>query len=442
MTQKWNLQDIRPVEPRKRKPHRATDTLNTKAQTSGYEPVDREDIPSVVIENGTNKAGNRFLISIFLFIAIVGGAVALSAFMGKTELTIYPKHRSPNVNAEFTAYPDKREGELSFEIMTLEATGESQVTASGQIDVTEQATGIIEIIKTTPGAERLIKNTRFRSPDGLVFRIQESVVVPGSITDQNGANVPGTIQAEVFADEAGEAYNLNAGTIFDIPGFKEGGFTELYNAITARNPQSFTGGFSGPQFKIDENELQTARQALQIELRNTLLARIANEKPADFIAFEKAVAFTYNELPAVQYGDNLVTIKEQAILQIPLFNANEFGSFIAEQTVTTYEGNPVRVADPNELTFSYSSATTSVSNIANEPSLSFNIAGKPQLIWEYDTANLTQDLAGLPKTAINNVISSYPGIDGAKVRITPFWKRTFPEQPDEILVIEELKEVE
>ena len=66
MTQKWNLQDIRPVEPRKRKPHRAADTLNTKAQANEYAPVDREDIPSVVIENDTKKAGNRFLVSIIL----------------------------------------------------------------------------------------------------------------------------------------------------------------------------------------------------------------------------------------------------------------------------------------------------------------------------------------------------------------------------------------
>lgn len=366
---------------------------------------------------------------------IVGGAVGLSALMGKTELTIYPEHRQPNVSADFTAYPDKREGALSYEIMTLESTGESQVKATGQVQIEEQASGVIEIIKTTPGAERLIKNTRFRSKDGLIFRIQESVVVPGSVD-----GVPGTIQADVFADDVGEEYNLAAGETFDIPGFEENGFTALYQAITARNNSAFTGGFDGPQFQIDQNELATARQALQVELRDTLLARVETEKPADFIAYPGAIAITYNELPAVEYGQDLVTIREQAVLQIPLFNAIEFGSFLAAETVPTYEDSPVRVAEPEALTFSYTNPTTSSSVIANETSLTFTLTGKPLLIWQYDAQALASNLAGLPKTAIHNIVSAYPGIDGARVHITPFWQRTFPDDPAEILIIEELRD--
>jgi hypothetical protein len=406
------------------------------------EPESVEDIPSIVIDDGNKSSKNRLVLSVVLFVVIVGSAIGLSALMGKTELTLYPEFRQPNVSAEFTAYPDKRADALSYEIMTLEATGERQVKATGQIQVEQQTTGMIEIVKTTPGAERLIKNTRFRSPDGLVFRIQESVVVPGAVNDGSGGSVPGTIQAEVFAEEAGEEYNLVAGTQFDVPGFKEGGFTDLYNGISARNPATFTGGFNGPQFQIDESELSTARQALQMELRDNLLTRIDSEKPADFVAFKDAVAITYNQLPAVEYGQDLVTIKEQALLQIPLFQEIEFGSFIAKETVATYDGGDVRVDDPGELKFNYTNPTTSVSVIANEPALEFRLTGKPLLIWEYDAVKLTKDIAGLPKTSINNAITAYGGIRAAKVHITPFWQQTFPENSEDIIVIEELKELE
>lgn len=440
MTQKWNLQDIRPAEPRKRRrpPHLQTDQRQEPA-TGEYAPAqrqaprERDEIPSIVIEDGRKKGNARLILSVVLFFVITGGAIGLSALMGKTELTINPQNREPNVSADFVAYPDRREGELSYEIMTLEATQESQVTASGQVIVEEQATGVIEIIKTTPGTERLIKNTRFRTPSGLIYRIQESVVVPGAVD-----GVPGTIQAEVFAEAVGEEYNVPTGTTFDIPGFEEGGFTALYEAITARATQPLTGGFSGPQFQIDENELATARQALQVELRNNLLARIENEKPAGTIAFPGSVAISYTELPAVEYGQDLVTVREQALLQIPLFQVQEFGSYIAQETVATYDGSPVRVDDPSALIFSYTSPTTSSSVIANEPSLSFNLTGKPLLIWEYDADSLKENLAGLPKTAINNAVSAYPGIDAATVRITPFWKRTFPADPEEIVIIEEV----
>jgi hypothetical protein len=444
MTQKWNLQDIRPAEPRAR---RLPPTSAPSLDISGNEPPtpisnNREHIPSIVIENGTKKGRNRLFLSVLLFILIVGSAVALSAIMGKTELTVYPENREPNVSAEFTAYPDKRAGELSYEVMTLESTGEGQVKASGQVEVEELATGKIEISKSTPGTERLIKNTRFRTAEGLIFRIEESVVVPGAVKDENGHLVPGSIQAKVFADNVGEQYNIPAGKTLDVPGFEENGYTELFNAIKAKSYEAFTGGFKGPQFQIDENELSTARQALQLKLRDDLLLRIDNEKPADFIAFKSAVAITYNQLPAVEYGNDLVTIKEQAILQIPLFNASDLGSFLAKETVATYDGNPVRVSDPSVLTFEYVGATTSSSVIANEPSLTFRLTGKPLLIWQYDVEKLKKDLAGLPKTALGNAVPAYPGIDEARVHITPFWQRSFPEDPNDIIVIEELRQSE
>ena len=61
-------------------------------------------------------------------------------------------------------------------------------------------------------------------------------------------------------------------------------------------------------------------------------------------------------------------------------------------------------------------------------------------MWEYDIDGLKRDLAGLPKTAVPNAISAYPGIEGARVSITPFWKRTFPVEPEDIEIIEELRE--
>jgi hypothetical protein len=447
MNQKWNLQDIRPAEPRTKR------TLGTMpppsptkpvAETAPREPqLEREHIPSIVIEDGTKKGNNRVLFSVIAFVALVGGALGLSMILGKTELTVYPVFKEPNINSEFTAYPDRRPDALSYEIMTIESTAESQVKASGQVDVEVKTSGLIQIVKTTPGAERIIANTRFRSPDGKIYRIKDAIVVPGAVND-----VPGTIQAEVTADEPGDMYNKDTGTRFDVPGFEESGLTDLYKAVYAENKAPLTGGYKGPQYKIDDAELSTARQALQIKLRDELLAKIEAEKPNGFIALPGAVAITYDQQPTVPYGNDLVTIKERATLQIPIFKNSDLGTFLAKAAVATYNGGSVRIDDPKALTFEYKTASTSNSVIANEPSLTFNLKGKPKLIWEFDQEALKKDLAGLPKTAISNIISSggndpkYPGIQGANISITPFWKQSFPSDPNEITVVEELKVAE
>ncbi len=475
MTQKWNLQDIRPTQPRRPRTESRSITPNKEGvgetrrpsmnnrpdirpTNGGIDmrrpssrstfadepdevdlslPEDEVEVERIPVVNGRKQSRKHLIIASLIFFGITSLGLFISHLTGGATITVYPKVRELNVNAEFTAFKEQRPEELSYEILTLEATSERQVEASGQEEVKVQATGEIEISKSTPGAERLIKNTRFATLDGLVFRIEESVVVPGAVT-VDGKLVPGTIRAKVFAVEAGDRYNLKAGTPLKVPGFQEGGFTDLYNAISATNPEAFTNGFAGPKFIINDQALATARQSLQAELRDTLLARIENERPAGQTSFPGSVAITYNQLPAVQYGDKLVTIKEQATLQMPLFNADDFASFIAQETIVGYNGDPVRIDNIEKLNFAYSSATTSQSTLANLDSLTFKIIGVPTIVWTYDEGKLKLDLAGKEKTAIPQIMGSYKGIDRSEVKIRPVWKRSMPKDHTEIEVIEVL----
>lgn len=313
MAQKWNLQDIRPIEPRTRPVTRPSESIVERPRPQIHDDID--DTEPIIIQDGNKKRHSKFIWGGSLAALVILGSLALSIVFAETTVVIEPQFRNPNVNAQFEAFSARREGALTYEILTLETTGEKQVKATGEKTVKEQSKGTIEIFKTTVGAERLRKGTRFKSPDGLIFRIQESVVVPGAI-QKDGALVPGSIRAEVFGESVGEQYNLQAGTRFVIPGFEESNLTDLFNSMYATNPDSFTGGFDGPQFIIDETELGTARQELRITLRNQLLERIKNERPAGFVAFEGSYSFTYNQQPSVSFGGDLVTIKEQAVLQI------------------------------------------------------------------------------------------------------------------------------
>ncbi len=448
MTQKWNLQDIRPAEPRRRRPVQpgdiASEPLRANVPAPSRQPApDREyDEPAdtLIIKDGNKEKRTNVVVLGVVGALIIGGLFGLSFLISKTTLTVYPEWSDPTVNSEFTAYPERREGQLSYEIMTISESGERQVKATGQEEVKEQAKGYIEIIKSTPGAERLIKNTRFRTASGLVFRIQESVVVPGAVKDSTGNLVPGTIRAEVFADNAGEEYNVAAGTRFDVPGFKENNLNELYAAIYAENRDSFTGGFSGPRFIIDPAELSTAEQGLQMELRDKLLARVSAEQPADFVAFPGAIAITYNALPTVKYGEDLVTLRVEAVLQQPLFKQADFASYLAEATITSYIGEPVRITNLSDLTFAYRDTAISSANIANETALDFTILGKPQIVWQFDAEQLKKDLAGKSLTAISTVLTGHSGIRSAEISGKPFWKRSFPENAEDITVLEVIGE--
>jgi len=459
-SKKWNLQDIRPITSNQRtdaeRPslHDRPVNLERPRPINRPRPIERpptiheeraddfDELPSIPIENGQKKSNRNLFIGAALVVLVILGGIVVGSITAGATITLYPKARTINVNAEFTAYKERQAGELTYEILTIEATGERQVTASGQEQVVEQTKGTIEIYKTTTGSERLIKNTRFATADGKVFRIQESVVVPGAVAVADGNLVPGMIRAEVFADEPGESYNIPANTRLTVPAFKENNLTELYNAMYATNPEAFSGGFSGPRFVIDENELATAKQSLQLELRDSLRTKIMNERPANFTFFEDAIAITYNSLPAAQYANELVTIREQAVLQVPLFKNEEFASFIAASTILGFNVNDgVRISNLEALRFSYTNATTSQANIANLDNVTFKIIGQPQIVWTYNNPDFTTNLINKEKTAFELAVQQNNGLRTGTLVLRPFWKTTFPGEVEKITINEVVEEV-
>lgn len=434
MTQKWNLQDIRPAQPRKRRTMEGGSVApEVHPRPIQMQREDAEETLSIHIVDGNKKKSKSLWFAVLIFVFLVGGGLGVSALLGGATVTVYPRHREPNVQALFEAKKSPQADELAYEVMTLEATGERQVKAGGEEQVTSQAVGSIFIYNAEQKEPlRLVTNTRFQSAGGLIYKIKDSAVVPGYTTDKTGKKVPGVINAQVYADQVGEQYNSAPGK-FTVPGFKDSPeFTTIYGESTS----PFTGGFNGKKFKIDDTDLQTAQQALRTELRNSLLGRIDAEKPAGFVLFKDAVTFTYESLPSVAYGENLATIKEKVLLRIPLFKEDSFAAFIAKATVPAYDGNPVRIKDYSSFTFSYKGATTSSSDISNYTTIAFNLSGKPQIIWKYDIEKLKADLLNANKSALTGILGNYPAIEKANAVIRPFWKTTFPTKTEGIKLIE------
>lgn len=424
MEKKWNLQDIRPAKAR---PKRAASQPRPRVEHE-------EEQPHIAPARRSHSSKRRrpLLFGALLLALVLIPGIVIGYLLDGSEITVYPKTREPNVNGTFTAYREQRDNELSYEAMTLEATGERQLRATGEAEVSEQATGELIISNTRATSERLIKNTRFESPEGLIFRITESVVVPAANGDE-----PGTVRARVFADEPGDQYNIGP-TTFTVPGYREGGYDELYAAVTAESTGPMQGGFEGVTYTVDEAELASARESLHEELRGALRERVATERPAGFVVFDNSITFTYESLPSAESGEDLVTISEKALLHAPLFAEQEFASYVAAATVPGYANEPVRMDGAENLTFAYTATSTANSDLRTLDSFEFELTGKPRIVWTFDEEALKNDLAGAAKTALPTVLGSYPAIERAEAVIRPVWKRSFPDSPDSITITESL----
>ena len=434
MSQKWNLQDIRPSGSNKQKPPRPQSGVQSEQihqNTSAEQKKKPERFPTIDVIDGKKARRKRLFVSILLGIIILVIGFFVSTLLRGADIFVYPKLKDVNVQADFTAYKEPAAGDLSFELLTIEATGERRVSATGQEEVSERSEGNIFIYNEfSESPQRLIKNTRFESPEGLVFRVSESIEVPGMTKEAGGKIVPGVVTAKVFADGTGDQYNI-APSRFTIPGL-EG--TDQFERMYAESTEKFTGGFEGTKFIIEDAELQTAQQSLHLELRDALLSRLESEKPAGFILYDGGITFAYDSLPSTGYSDELATIKEKARLQVPIFKATEFASYLAEHTVAGYENESVYLTDPYTLKFSYTSPTTTVSDIATLTEIPFTLVGNTRIVWAYDEEKLKSELVGLSKTALSSVLSGYPAIERAEAEVRPFWNQSFPDNQDEIAI--------
>ena len=174
--------------------------------------------PRRLRKEGSSQRFWAWLIGGIVVIVLIG-IVMLFSFAA-AEISVTPKHEAVQISGEFEAHLGALSPDLPFEVVTVTQSRSQTVTATGEEEVHTKARGDIVVFNDfDESPQRLIANTRFRSSEGFIYRIDEAITVPGRHENEDGEMVPGSIEVTVYADEAGEAYNTDL-TDFDIPGFE------------------------------------------------------------------------------------------------------------------------------------------------------------------------------------------------------------------------------
>lgn len=372
---------------------------------------------------GLMLASALIIILFFLFSFLFTGA----------QIVAFPKHEKIVVNGDFIASTDKALSNLPYEIMTLELSQSRAVVATGREEVTLKASGKIVIYNDYNTAkQRLIRNTRFETPLGLIYRINESIVVPGQ-TAEGGKTIPGSIEVTVYADEPGENYNIGL-TDFTIPGFKG---APQFEHFYARSKSPITGGFVGEQLVVEEFEEERVRDELRAELNEKLLSETFSQVPEGFLLFEDAVFVEFESEPVVEQ-DGSAVLTEKATLYGVLFEGEAFAKHIAQNTLAGFDDNPVALLSPETL--SLTALDKSDVRPWEKDIFTFSLVGNATLIWLFDEEKLKNDLVGRDKEAIHTILSGYPSIERAEVIVRPFWRRSFPDTAEEIKIERNLED--
>ena len=376
------------------------------------------------------KSKRSFGIWIVAAIVIVALGLAFSLLFSGATVSVTPKSETTFIDGTFIAA--KENSDFVYEVLTIEQIMTEEVSATESEEATDRASGKIIVYNNhDQNTQRLIKNTRFETPDGLIYRIQESVVVPGQ-KEEGGALVPGSIEVTVFADEPGEDYNIDR-TDFTIPGFKGG---ERFESFYARSVTPMTGGFTGQRLVVSEDVLDQTKARLQDQLRLELKERVIAEHPDNFLLYDEATFVVFEDLPNVD-KENSAEVRVRGILHGVLLPKDQLAAHLASNTLAEYDGNQVMLRNPRNLAVSF------IESEAEEPwtapQITMEISGEAQIDWVFDAETLRTALAGKSKDALQTTLSQYPGIESANASIRPFWQGSFPSDPAKITVTNTLK---
>lgn len=363
-------------------------------------------------------------VSVVVLLTAVGGA-----FAGAT-ITITPKSAKVTLDQNLTASRKSGPSLITYLPVSLEMTGEEIAPADSEVKQETRASGKIIIYNNySTASQRLIKNTRFQTPNGLVYKIRESVTIPGRHV-VNGKIVPGNVLTAVAAESAGEEYNIGLSD-FSIPGFASN--AERFKNFYARSKTPMIGGMIGTVKTLSEGSMVAIRAKLEDKLKQAILAEVRKKIPEGFVFYDSAYWINLEVNQPVNKSANDISVSEKAsITAIALKKDDDLYKAIASKGIVNFDGSEVSVPDLNELTFTFKDPDKP--DFAASPSIPFNLKGSATVVWQFDQNKLKGELRAKRKSDVLSIVSKYPAIAKAEVVLRPFWTRKFPKSADRIKI--------
>lgn len=389
------------------------------ARSESRENIKKRNVPKIII----------WTIALLSLIFLLFSA---TSFFSTATVIIVPKIARVTLNDSYLVRKDALPSELQFEVMTLRKKASKQLEATETENSKIKASGKIIVYNNFSAApQRLIINTRFESGKGLIYKIPESIVVPG-FKSVGGNRIPGSVETKVFADEPGNKYNMKVSDLkgdFKIPGFKG---DKRYDYFYARLKTDIAGGTSGLIKKVPAKILDDARSELRANIKSELIKEAYATKPQSSVLFADASYIDYLSLPDSSPSADKVEISESAAFYGIIFDEAKLSSYVAKKNLPDYDGAPVNLTMDDNAAVSISN--NSKVNPWESDILSLSLRGGANIVWTYDESLLRKSLAGqgTDRDNLKRILSFHSGIKEISAKVRPIWKHSFPSNPAKI----------
>lgn len=330
-------------------------------------------------------------------------------------VTIYPQ--AEEISSEFNFFivedeslANAQEGLFAGKIVNQEFEGEKTFTTTGTKTIYSDTVGTVKIYNNLSRDQILIATTRLLTSDGVLFRLEDRVTVPGG----------GSVDADVYADDPSQPL-AKAGTQFSIPGLSQ----SLQQFVYAEAEKDFQA--EGTEIRaISQGEFEQATASFAKELAQQVFDQANADKTK--ILKEEIISREFSNELGDEVNEYTLNLKIRVV-----------GVMFDDQPVKDYAKDVLANQLPLDKDLAATNIDQLIYKIVNYDldnklvKLESSVSGTAIISETSDKLNKDK-LKDLSIYEIEEYLENFEEIEAAEVNFFPGWIKKMPRFEDHIII--------
>jgi hypothetical protein len=363
------------------------------------------------------------------FVILTGVLLFLIVYLsfGKAKIVITPAKQPVSVDfiADLQEAKEGRQAVVPGKVSILGKLGEFTIDESKEFEATgskivkTDVGGKVTIINNYVKSQTLVATTRLLSPEGILFRTKERIVVPAG----------GKVEVEVYADPPTEAAAKVGPTHFTIPG--------LWPALQDKIYGESYGPMHGGEVEVKvltQSDLERAYDELVKIISQKVVDNLKSEiKESGEVIGRMIIKEIISKTSSANVGDQVskftANLKVKAVGVI--FLRRDLENLAASQLAKEVSvGKELAEVDYNTLTFIIEKYDLE----GHEANIRVHLEGTAVLKPDSPILN-KNNLIGRSKEEVISYLTSFPEIKKVEISFSPFWVRKIPRLKDHVEIV-------
>ena len=403
------------------------------------QPVQAEKIPEPVIFTEKEREIERKesfrwskLFIIFIIIAVIMVGLVGYLILPNAEVSITPKTEVINfdlsvIGSRSISQIDDILNQIPLQEVEVTKTKSKEFDTTGEEEINQRARGMITIYNEYSSEDQtLLARTRFESSNGKIFRIPQSITVPGAVISE-GKIIASSLEVEIIADQPGDDYNISPDD-FTIPGFKG---SPKFAGFYGKTTDSMSNGFVGKAKIVLSEDLKNAEAILIDELKQEVNQSMEDQFPTDLRIVKDGLKEEVSNITSdVKEGDQAdkFTMEIKITMKALLFKEEDLKNLVDLNLISKISDNKTPIRETQKINWDVPVIDWEKGEVSFSLNVEENVSSK------IDIDLLKKDLAGQDEVEVRKYLASHLEIEKARVSFWPFWVNEIPKQENKIKI--------